>query len=209
MVAVTHIFGASDTIVASEINTNFDDLEAALANLDTTNLADDAGIRATQIADRYSVHHDTFWLVPPLDTAAGQIDAEEPPPGAPTDAGIPVFQGGGQYVNGTPYTVMQYRMTLDGAQEAYICEVELRLARRTANTEFRLLKQSVVVGGASIPLSADRTYYRLRNANPIDSPIAAVSDGDILEFQLAAVAAGTDQLRGLSIRITYKTRINN
>jgi hypothetical protein len=202
MVQVSNVFGASDTIVAADVNENFDDLEAAVSALDTSNLAEDAGIRATQLADRYAVWHDSFWLVPPINSGATALIRE-----GNTTAGLLVYEAGD--TDGTFYTLLTQNVTFDGAQEVYLCEVELRLANRSANTQFRMQINGVTVGGSAVTLDTDAAFYRLRSPSPIDDPVFAVQDGDVITFDLAAVDTAADVLRGLFVRLTWKSRINN
>lgn len=207
MVAVTNVFGAMDTVVASQLNTNFDDLEAALASLDTSNLADDAGIRSTQLADRYAVWHDSFFLVPPVQNyGTGPVHQlrREAETGANTGVIID-----GNLVAGNWGTFLSEHAVFDSAQEVYLCEIEVRVAFRSANTQFRIQIDGVTVGGAGVTLDTNGAYYRIRNSNPIDDPIYAVPDGAVITYDLNPVGTGTDFIRGVHIRTTWKSRLNN
>ncbi len=201
--SVTNVFTANTAIVASQVNANFDDVEAALASLDTTNLSDNAGIRATQLADRYAIWSDGFWLVPPI-SAAGAIRPEN----SGTGPGPTVFTGGVE-TNGQFYTILSKYFVADTAQECYLYEIEIRVGDRSANTQIQVLINGVVVGGNAVTLDTDASYYRARNASPTDAPMAAINDGDEITIQLAAVAAGTDTLRGVHITFRYKGRLTN
>ncbi len=207
MPSVTHVFGATSTIVASQVNQNFDDLEAALVSLDSSNLTDDAGIRATQLADRYAVWHDAFWLVPPLQLyGTGPVLQLKREAEIDANSGIIIDSDLGASTMGTFLT---QRVTFDDAQEVYLCEVEVRVGYRSANTQFQLQLNGVTVGGAAVTFANNNYYYQIRNTNPIDDPFFAVTNGDVLTFQLATPTPGTDMIRGVHVRLTYKSRVNN
>lgn len=218
MVAVTHVFAAGDTVSATYINEDFDDLEAALTNIGTAQIAEDAGIRATQLADRYAITPDNFEVI--------SGSALYAPAATPGDHRLRLIEAGGvlgtdEYGTevasaGAWVTARRQQVTLDSGQEGYLSEIEIHMVHAgvgnalgsVATIQFRVTLNGVVIGGSAVTLDTDNAYYRIRNSNPIDNPLIAIANDDELLFQLNAVTA-TDQIVGLRARCVYKTRINN
>lgn len=193
VVAVSNIFAATDVILASEVNQNFDDIEAALSQLRTGNLAADAGITSRQLAQRFAFFDEPIVLVPYTSgTSLASAGLFTPPTAAMT-------------------SIFKKTVRLGGGQECYLSEIELYAARSTVGggavyTSFQLLKNSVVVGGAALPVDVEDDYWRLRNADPIANPLIAAQDGDIIELQLHK-SDGGQAIAGWLVTLRWKREL--
>lgn len=198
MVQVSYVFASTDTIDASKLNTNFSDLTSALSQLRSSNLATDAGLVSTQLANRYYTDEFSFFLLPlTADTAANDA------------AGA---AGTGFSVPAALTDMFKRKITLKSSQECYLSEVELYAAASVIGTAdyvtFAVKKGSTTLGGSAVTLNASDAYFRIRASNPLDNALCAVQDGDEFTFQLGTTGGGgAPTARGLFVRMLFKKEL--
>lgn len=198
MVQVSYVFASTDTLDASKLNTNFSDITAALSQLRSSNLAADAGIISTQLANRYYTDEFSFFLVPLAAGAA--IDADG-------TIGSNYFT-----VPSALSDITKRKITLKSSQECYLSEVEVYATASVIGTAdyvtFAIKKGSTTLGGSAVTLNASSAYFRIRASNPLDNALCAVQDGDEFTFQLGTTGGGgTPHVRGLFVRLVFKKEL--
>lgn len=204
--AVTYSFSASTTISASQVNTNFTDLLNELSGLTTSDLAANAGIVSTQLADRFAYPFFLIHLTPTLQPQA-------------------LIAGANAYT--LSETVMPNANTFAGATEVWRMYVQKRtgkgvylcsavvycqdLDRPTADADpaVWISKNGTVIGGSEARILAADTAYFLRNSNPFDSPIASFEHDDYISIRLgtSTVAAADTEISGLTVGLYFKSEL--
>lgn len=188
MTQVTNSFSAGNTIVATDVNQNFDDLEAAIDDLDTSNLAADAGIVSTQLADRYSI------FAIPVALAPYESDA--------------TWTGGQSFTLPTAATEL-WRQNLrnKSGRRAWICIAAVRnVAASTGANEVRItIKLGSVTLGGTYKALTNAGEDTLERTNPFDNPLIEYSDGDDLIIEVSGT--GTPTVQGLNILFWCKAEL--
>lgn len=209
--AVRHTFNSNDQILASYLNDNFADVQSVVnGGLTSNNLDANAGILATQLADRYSLTlPSSFQLVPIWGRAAAIVGYE----GA-IFAGAEVANYYQMPPNGTFGVVDRMRVVLDAGQDAYLTRAELYVLGQgnngAGNPQFRIRKNgTLVLGGDAVTIDTDSIYYTLSNVDPTDDPQTTVVNGDELTFEFSGSGAGTPYLLGVSLKLYWKIRATN
>lgn len=195
MVEVPNVFSSGATIVADDVNANFDTLEAALSNLANANLSDTAGITSAKLTDRYAIIPIVFQLVP--NTSGTDL-------AAPAEFTTPA----------TDVVLHRHRVTLRTGQEAYLCEVEFYVhditLATTAYPTLGIQVQGTVVGGSTVTINNDEQYWRIRNSNPLDSPFLALNDGDVIGITVGrSDTSAFPLIAGVWVRLVLKVRLTN
>lgn len=186
---VTHIFAAADPVVAAEMNQNFDDVEAALLELDSANLAENAGIRSTQLRDRY-YSHDTNKTLFPFTSGANY--------GSPALFTAPIAAA----------ELTSDDVVLKDGQEGYLVEIQVKVAAFAAGAGGEDLvlafkKNGATLAGATLAIDAAGTY-RARNNDPYNNPFAALRDADELTCEASSSGAAAPSVRG--VELSYQTK---
>ena len=191
---ITLVSGQS--IAAADLNTNFSSLAAAATNIANSSLAPNAGITADKLADRFAICD----VVIPIVAATSGSNL-----GSMAEFSVPTAA----YPSNV---VLRHRITLRSGQEAYLCEVEFyvhdQTIATTANPTLALYVQGTLIGAAAVTITSDENYWRLRNANPIDSPLLALADGDVFEYAIGrSDTSGTPTIAGVNVRLKFKVRV--
>ena len=182
MTAVTYTFSAGTTISPAEVNQNFADLVAAVDSVNTSNLRDDAGLKSTQLSDRYSLVPWSIVLVPFTD---GNTYAT---PGAIT-------------MPAADTTIYETTFRVGSGKRASVAAVEVDVQAVASAPRITVIIGGTTLGGGSQTLVAGRNY--VANTDPVANPQLALADLDTLQLQLGN--GGT--LRGVTVTIWIKEEL--
>lgn len=182
-----------DPVSADLFNDAFDDIEGGLSSLDSGNLARNAGILRTQLADRFHAFTLGPFCVVPLSSGS---DLASPAAYNIPDADTEFFQ---------------LEVSLPAGAEAYLCEVQVYVAAGNATNIPRIgiFKNGALIAGTTVSLnSATPVTYRAPEAATVDpfaSPFMALRDGDEITVELGkASGGGTATARGVFITLFCK-----
>lgn len=153
---------AAAVIRAADQKANLDYFEAALANLTTDALADDAGIVSTQLADRYAVHHVCI-----------------------LDTGLQAYT-----VSGST-SVAKANLRVPPGKRAFLLEVQVYCLSITGAPSIEVRLAGTTLGGAAKAVSGGGTIDLLGNASPAVNPVAPFDDNDQIEVFLSNSGATT------------------
>lgn len=193
-VVLPHVFADGDLILADEINDNFNTLVDGLTSVDGSQIDPNAGLRSTQLADRYAVSYASVELLP---VTAGSSLA------TPTLFTIPVALT----------TVKKLQIVGALGRSMFLASIVIhKIAVAGGATGdlpiVSILLNGSTVGGAGVVMATDREFFVLAFGNAVDDPIVSLNDGDILTFQIGVDGADTDvTARGLSVFLTFKTEL--
>lgn len=208
--AVRHTFNSNDQIIASYLNDNNNDIASVVnGGITSNNLDANAGILATQLADRYSLTLPSSFQLVPAGRPGGFIGWEGSIfPGTETANYCQMPP------NGTWGVVDRMRVVLDTGQDAYLTRAELyvlgQYSSGAGNPQFRIRKNAtLILGGDAVTLDTDSIYYTLTNLDPTDDPQITVVNGDELTFEFSASGAGNPYLLGVSLKLYWKIRLTN
>lgn len=192
MTDVTHTFAADGTILASELNTNFDDVIAMLSAIGPDQLA--GGITADQLTDRYAVSYARQQILP---ITAG-TDIATP---TPTVYTLP----------GAMTVVSRFHPTLKANTVNYLTHIEIEVVHTDVSgvdypqIDFRLNGTTIIADTTVLLDTVDSKYIIARDA-PMDNPLTPLSDGDFVDIRLGGEnGTAATQLRGLTVTFGLKT----
>jgi len=168
MTAVTFTFSAGTTIDPTEVNQNFADLVAAVDSIDTDNLRDDAGLKSTQLADRYSLVPMPFILVP-FDSGATYA--------APTAFTMPA----------AATTVYEAVFRVGSGKRASIAAVEIDVQTTSGTAAITVIAGGSTLAGGAQTLVAGRNF--IANTDPVANPQLAIADLDALQLQMSGAGS--------------------
>ena len=178
---VTHTLGATDTIDASKLNTNFDDIEAILnGGLKTGHIHPQAGIVADQIADRWAISKRTIQLIGRQSDNSGSSNdisssVEVVCPSSLTRFHYEeIIASDGQ--PGFLYCVQWWAEAVTSPSGGYPA-VDLRINGATV--------------GGTVTLDTSNNIYRINADNPVQNPMVAIADGDSLELRVGLTSGST------------------
>jgi len=176
------------------MNQNFDDVEAALSALTSANLASDAGIRSTQLAERYAPWPPAPFVVLPI-TFASDLNTDTP-----------------FIVPNSVTTLLQWRPKLKSGQECLLGGIEFHVLDTNINVTawpiIQVEKNGVILGGASVTIDTDAAYYTLGSADPYASPLATLQDGDVLTIRLGrSDSSAQPNIQGVTATLFGKTEL--
>lgn len=216
MLALSYDIGSmvGGPIVAAQIGQDFQDVVNQLGQLRSGDFATDAGIRATQLADRYNVYQTHFDLVPysgfgmPTSATADIATIATWDPADRLGAAIAERL---RISTSTESVIRQYRVRLRTGQPAWLCAVEIYRLISTAGATYpriTIYQNGSLIPGSTFDLTVDDDYTQQEGTpSPLDAPITAVRDGDIIEYRLTRSAAATVDVRGITVRETWKVQL--
>lgn len=194
---VTHIFGAADPFTHTKANANFADLTGILSgNLKGANIHPDAGIVATQLADRYSINEVRILLVP-FDSG----------PVAPGSYAAPTF-----YTMPNALTVIdRYEIIAKGQGFLYGFHIYVKNVTVGGGGNWPTLevRKNGATIGQTFVLDADDKSIKFHANDPVVNPFLTLANGDYFEFLLGQQAADTAQAAGVSVNLFEKWRLVN
>lgn len=184
--AVSNVFSTGETIAASEVNQNFDDIEAALFQIGDSNLDAADPISNDKLASRYSIDCQTIILVP---FASGADWSAEALVVLPTSA----------------TTVYRYKEAVPTGSKAFLCKVSVYCLEATDGPPtFSMEKNGVPIGNGAFTLVSDTTV-EVGASDPFANPHMTVADGDVFEFIIDGTTDGT--ARGVVVSWWIKREI--
>jgi hypothetical protein len=190
-------FNSGDVITAAYTNANNDDLANGQTDLTAADIADDAGIESTQLADRYAVWSETVYLT-------GSYYREN------TANTVAVYHLP-QTTTGTE--VWRKVMTLKPGRAYYIVAATVHCKDLSASVgeypHIWVQHNGNTLGGGVARVEAADTNYYLQNTNPIDNPLKTLSNNDYISIMLGKQAAtGTTTWNGATVTLTFKMELN-
>ncbi len=211
-IQLTYDFSAiAGLVVANQIGQNFQDLNQKLGQIRGADVADDAGIRATQLADRYNVYQKEFDLVPFC--SIGDT-AEANWPWDPADRVGTVIAERLRVSTSTESVIRRYRVRARPGQLVWLVSLEVYclVAARGggANPRVTVYQDGTLIPGATFDLTVDDDFTVQENANPIDNPIIPLVNDNIIEYRLTrSSGAGNVDIRGVTVRETWKVQLTS
>lgn len=195
----TFTFAANGSIRASEINTNFTDVETLAKAIGADQLL--GGISASQLSDRYNV-----------DTQAIPLLAAKRAYSATGDLASATAADILWTVDPAGTSLGKIKPVLKSGYESFLCAVKFHVIAPDQNgatkwPNIAVYRNSTLLGGGGVDLDVADNFYELSNADPISQPLSAFGNGDYLEFFLgesAAGASGPPRIRGLMVSVTLK-----
>ena len=193
MVSLPHVL-TNDTLAdATEVQDNDNALNNGLSSLRNANIATDAGIASSKLAERYAASDDSFQLLPySLDADLTNADQFTTLPTALT-------------------TIYRRKFRLRSGQLCWLAEVEFFVVHLTTGgteasdrPQLNVLLDGVQIGGSIVPIKEALAYYSLANSNPIDNPLLPVNDGSVLEVQINKIGEAAVGIAGVTGRIVDK-----
>lgn len=174
---------------ADEVMANFNDLVTAVNAIRNANVASDAAVASSKLAEPYATWEETFFIVPFSDSS----DWNTPTMAA---TNFPTAFA----------TIYKRRVTKPTDSRLWLCLFEVYALDVTAGVdpELNLLVDSVQMGGAAVALDTDDNYYSLENASPIANPLIPLANNTEIEIQLREASSGSAELRAVVGRFVFK-----
>lgn len=195
-----HTLTNGTTASATQVQANFDALEARLGNLKNTDLAAAAGIEASKLAAPYTIQTVVLRLVDTSGTMLGTSTL--------------TVAGGCYEINQTAMTSLgsKFRLDLRTGQQAWLCAAEWYVGRSDdtgsgGEPKLDLLVDGVQLGGQEITADTSDAYYTIAAANPIDSPLMPVTNQSVFDPRIgctAAAGAGGPVIAEVTLKLTLK-----
>lgn len=171
LLAYTHDFGTlSGTILASQIGDDFTDVSTLLnGQLRTENLASDAGLVSTQLADRFYTWERDVELVPR--TAGTDVDT------SPTRFTIPATTG---------VRIKRRRIRVRAGKQIFLAAVSIYADDIEGGESIyvQVYRNGTAIAGMLFELSADDTFVEAAASSPFTDVAQSFSDGDVIEYRI-------------------------
>lgn len=194
MTTVPTTFVAGNTVSASTTNANNNALAAAIDDIATGNIRDNAAIVSTQLADRYTLYPLGPFVIVPF---AQQADWT----GAMTAYNIPA----------AATTIVKHQIRVPAGKRAWLAYLEVHVIATTTGgggwAQLTALLGSTTLGGAAKVLNATG-YHTIGNSDPVADPLIALNDLDDLELQIGS-SAGTPTARGITVVAWIKEELTS
>lgn len=188
MVTLPHTLANDTAADADEVQANLDAIVSALADIRNADVADDAAIDRSKLAQGYFAPEVNVQVVPYNGAAANYASQTTSP--MPT----------------TMTTIARHRVVVPAGEVQWLAEVDIYVDAHSGSTtdpEIRIDVDGNTVGGASVPITA-AGWYRLRiGSTPYASPVYPVGSGSVIEIK--AYDGGTDgELAGVNAILRFK-----
>lgn len=203
MTLVPNSFSAGGTIVAADINENFDALESHLTQIVDADISPDAGISRTKLLHPYSVDSMEVVIAGDPGSAASPSlmnSVNHNPPDTATASSLVK-----RIYLRAPASGRRYLVSIEG-----YAAVLAPGATPTANIRMWVYLNGTggtLLGGNPLEM-ATQGPHRLPNTISFDSPLTPIQDGDYLEFYLGRTATGSSTaptVRNLTFVLHFKT----
>jgi hypothetical protein len=196
MVAVTVDFDDGDTLSAYQLDQNFADVVNALNQVRSGNMASDAGLVSTMLADRYAISEEPLQLLPYTITDD--------------------YTGAPDYVESitTAVTIYKERVSLPAGKEAFLCGIKVYCGSFTAGVggEYAIVtvtKDGVTLGGGGIKIDTSDAHYRIAYSDMFAQPLATLQDGEEIVIQIESSGAASPVLSNISLKAVYKKELTS
>lgn len=185
-----------------ELDTNFSDVVSMLQALAAENMADDAGIRSEQLADRFCIVPQTIHYFPRVgatSSLANFVDLSQ----TPAEWTMPnVTASPGEEFDRTAAFFLR-----DG-RAAYLAAATARAQAVTPGAGpsapvFWLSHNGTVLGGGGLTIAAADTDYSMAAMNPYDSRQRSIQSGDYFTFGFGRSAAAAPTMRNLVVTLFW------
>lgn len=183
MTAVTYSFSAAATIDPAEVNQNFADLAAAIDSIDTSNLRNDAGVKSTQLADRYALVPASFVVVPFTSGATYAVPVAFTMPGAAT-------------------SIYETALRVGAGKRATIAAIEIDVQVTSGAPAITVIIGGTTMGGGALVLLVGRNVLA-HGSDPVANPQLAVADLDVVNIQMS----GGGTCYGVTVTIWLKEEL--
>ncbi len=185
------------SIVAANFGQNFADIAAVLnGGIRSENIANDAAIRANQLADRFS-------HPPP------QVEEIFAPSGDQTVDNA--FASADYTLNfTTALSWKQFRIKAPTGKQVFLCSISAFASRiQTNDFEATVYRNGTLITGATFLFAPGTDQYVEQEAtNMYDAPFAALVHNDVIEIRVRAVTANS-LVRGCQLRFHFKTELGS
>lgn len=185
------------TTSASQVQANFDYLDARVGALKNANLSSNAAIDKSKLAQPFTLMMLAVQLVDQGGTAiaAGAVD-------------------GTKYtINQTTMTSMhrKFRLPLRTGQQAFLCSVEWYVGDIYTNSgaelpRFQLNVDGVQIGGQYVEVDTADAYYPIAATNPIDSPLFPVTNLSVFDPMIGK-SAGSPRINNVVMTLLLKVEV--
>lgn len=204
MTDVTHIFDPGDTIIAANVNQNFDDLLGLISSIPASKL--EGSIPFNKLLHNKALSWSSFDLIPPYGaaSAAGQFTMD----GAAWTNGIllPVARPAAARLKKIQPVV------LPGWQASLVAIIVHVIDFDVTGADAPLIdfrhNGTTQLGGGNITLDQDDEMFLIARNDPVTNPLRAFADGDYLEIGLWG-PSGTPEPVGISITLAWKHRLTS
>lgn len=195
MVSLTKTWVSGETLTASDINTNFQEVVTLLSTIGNDQL--NGGITSDKLSDNHGVSWSNFTLLPHSGDPADYS--------AVTEIALPA----------TMTTFLKFAPIMKAGIEGYLCGIIIYCANRTAaagaspGIQF-LLNGSTTIGGQAIELTTDDQLYLVAYNDPITNPLATLSDGNYITVQMGSyTGANNPTAAGVYVSFAMKYKLTS
>ena len=194
MVALPVDFSAiTGTIAGADFAANFNAINAGLNSLRNANLAADAGIEVTKLANQFAPFSETLPIVAGL--IGTGVDYVSPGPAA-EHAALP----------NAPARLYRKRIRCPANSVRYLVAAELWTGHRNGTTpRVQLYKNGTLIAGATFDISTNNDTLVLERGTFRNNPVEVFVDGDHLEIWLGN-AGSAAQLAHSYLFLEWKER---
>lgn len=186
---VTHVFGADQTIVASNLNDNFNDILSALSSINNSQLA--GGITRDKLAQNKSLSITQKCAVPFTSGA---------------DLGSPAgFVAPASYAEIAP----RFFPIVESNTSAFLVAIVVHVMNADtggsdyAKMRFRLNNTTVIVGEFDIDQD-DHVIILSYGTDPVADPLITLSNGDYITTEMVKVSATAPEVSGVDTAFVIK-----
>lgn len=180
------------SLTAANFNGNF----AALAARTVRNadIAPDAGIERTKLAQRFVPGHIFLPAISyTADADLGEAASTEDPAN---------FTG----LNTTWVEIARYKFRVPAGTEAFLCSAHLYNEEALFSPQVRLRVDTVTLGATEITLSGSNAEYEvIRGSDPFATPYTPIGNNSV--FRVEVQGGATAEIRGLFVTLTTKMEL--
>lgn len=202
MTDVTHIFNAGETVLAANVNQNFQDLLGLISALPASKL--EGSIPFNKLLHNKGLAWSTLQMVPPTGAASAGGQPSLDPAAWTTGTLLPAARPA------TANNLKIQPVVLPGWQVSLVAVVVHVLRYDVSGTDqpridFRH-NGTTQLGGGDVILNTNDQIYLIARNDPVLNPLRAFADGDYLEIAMWG-PSGTPEPVGLTVTLGWKHRL--